>query len=133
VALNQLERIEPTAFDKMKELTRLDLSMNKLKTLPTKSKVYFNLVYFNVDGNKDLIFFPEAAHFKSLAELRVYYAYHCCPFLGREINKDIKFELEKVQEVTITYILSLKFIIIIIALKFINRTIMRHFMRLKIS
>lgn len=95
VANNQLKRIDETAFDQLENLEWLDLSQNSLNQLPRISKIYKQLKYLNVDGNKNLIYFPAAEQFNRLEELKVYYAYHCCSFLGKKIIEETNFELRK--------------------------------------
>lgn len=99
VARNQLSHIDETAFDAMTSLARLELSMNKLSSLPIASKAYPNLAYLNVNENKDLIYFPGAEQFKSLKDLQVYYAYHCCAFLGKELTSTVKLDFDQIEEV----------------------------------
>lgn len=99
VARNKIKHIDETAFDTMTSLIRLELSMNKLISLPTTSKAYSNLAYLNVNENKDLIYFPAAEQFKNLKDLQVYYAYHCCAFLGKELTNTIKFDFDQIEQV----------------------------------
>lgn len=85
----------------MTSLTRLELSMNKLKSLPANSKAYPNLAYLNVNENKDLIYFPAADQFSSLKDLQVYYAYHCCAFIGKELTNSIKLDFDQIAQVSL--------------------------------
>lgn len=103
IAQNQIMKIEDSAFETMSNLTRLDLSFNRIDQLPAKSKVYVNLVYLNVDKNKNLIYFPAVEQFRNLIELHVYYAYHCCAFLGKELDSESEIEPNKIKQVILVF------------------------------
>lgn len=86
LAKNKIDYIHPQAFDKLNQLVKLNLAKNRLFNLPETSLVYSTVKYFDVSENKELIYFPDDKQFKSLKELRVYYSYHCCPFLNKRIS-----------------------------------------------
>jgi Leucine-rich repeat (LRR) protein len=95
---NRLKTIHPKAFDSLINLIKITLSKNELLSeIPPKSPMYNSVQILDMQECANLIQFPtDANQFLNIKELKLNYAYHCCPFQNKKKNtRNKQFKIER--------------------------------------